>query len=389
MSMWLLGKVLTRLVRKGTLTVTDHRGTIHRFGEADPAFPDIAIRLTDGRVPLDLVKSPELGAAETFMDGRMVIDRDDILGFITLIQQNNPWERDRHIDPPGGLRHRIGRLTKPLIPTNLPGRSRQNVAHHYDLDGRLYELFLDADRQYSCAYYARPDMTLEEAQEAKKAHIAAKLALAPGQHVLEIGCGWGGMALYLHRHFGVEVTGITLSTEQLAYARERAAEAGVSDKVHFELIDYRAVTGRFDRIVSIGMFEHVGQAHFAEFFRTCHNLLTPDGVMLLHTIGRSDGPNVTDAFTRKYIFPGGYIPAMSEVLAAIEPHNLMVTDIEILRLHYARTLREWYARTVANRTAIEALYDARFFRMWTFYLAGAICAFEYRALVNFQLQIVR
>ena len=280
-------------------------------------------------------------------------------------------------------------MTRRLQQMNLPGRSRRNVAHHYDLDAGLYALFLDEDRQYSCAYFPRDDMTLDEAQLAKKQHIAAKLALAPGQRVLDIGCGWGGMALYLHREFGVEVLGITLSTEQIAIARQRADAAGVADKVRFELIDYRAVEGAFDRIVSVGMFEHVGQPYYREFFRRCRNLLTPDGVMLLHTIGRADGPNVTDAFTRKYIFPGGYIPALSEIMTAIEPNNLMVTDVEVLRLHYAKTLRHWYARTIAHRAEIEALYDARFYRMWIFYLAGAMSGFENRGLGNFQIQLVR
>jgi cyclopropane-fatty-acyl-phospholipid synthase len=387
--MWLLGKALSRLVERGTLTVTDHEGGVHRFGTTDPAFPDVAIRFTDRRTAFNILRSPDLGAAEAFMNGRLVFDRGDILDLISLAQKNHPWESDRPLQPPGTFRPLWQKFVRHIQQINLPGRSRRNVAHHYDLDGGLYELFLDADRQYSCAYFESDDATLEEAQEAKKAHIAAKLALSPGQRVLDIGCGWGGMALYLNRHFGVEVTGITLSTEQLAVARQRAEEAGVADKVRFELIDYRKLTGQFDRIVSVGMFEHVGAPHFQEYFRCCRNLLAPDGVMLIHTIGRTDGPNVTDAFTRKYIFPGGYIPALSETMAAAETNGLMVSDVEILRLHYARTLRHWYARTVANQAAIDALYDARFYRMWTFYLAGAISGFEYRALVNFQLQFVR
>ncbi|MFT3965182.1 MAG: cyclopropane-fatty-acyl-phospholipid synthase family protein [Sphingobium sp.] len=387
--MVLLSKALERLVKKGNLTVTDHKGKQWRFGVTDPGYPDVAIRFTDARAPFDVVRDPALGAAETFMDGRLVIEKGDILDLVTLVQKNNSWESNRHLEAPSGWKYALNMVLRRFRQMNLPGRSRRNVAHHYDLNGGLYELFLDADRQYSCAYYGHEDTTLEEAQEAKKKHIAAKLALSPGQKVLDIGCGWGGMALYLNRHYGVDVTGITLSTEQLAVARKRAEEAGVADKVRFELIDYRKMEGQFDRIVSVGMFEHVGVPYFREFFRTCHNLLKPDGVMLLHTIGRVDGPNVTDAFTRKYIFPGGYIPALSETMAAAEPNRLMVTDVEILRLHYARTLRHWYERTVANREKIEALYDARFFRMWTYYLAGAMTAFEYSALVNFQIQFVR
>ncbi len=389
MSMWLLSKALSRLVVRGTLTVTDHKGAVHVFGTPDPAFRDVAIRFLDAGVARAILLAPDLGAAESFMDGRLVFDKGDILELICLAQSNHPSEKEGPLKAPSRSRLLRQKIVRHIQGMNLPGRSRRNVAHHYDLDGGLYALFLDADRQYSCAYYGHEDVTLEEAQEAKKAHIAAKLNLKAGQRVLDIGCGWGGMALYLNRHYGVEVTGVTLSTEQLGVARQRAQEAGVADKVKFELIDYRALTGQFDRIVSVGMFEHVGAPHFAEYFRQCRNLLAPDGVMLIHTIGRTDGPNVTDAFTRKYIFPGGYIPALSETMAAAELNGLMVSDVEILRLHYARTLRDWYARTVANREAIEALYDARFFRMWTFYLAGAISGFEYRALVNFQLQFIR
>jgi cyclopropane-fatty-acyl-phospholipid synthase len=389
MSMWLLDKVLARLVKRGTLTVTDHRGEVFRYGAPDPEFPNVVMRLADGNVGRDMVRSQDLGVAEAFMDGRLIIENDDILGFITLVQSNHPWEGKSAIDRPSRFQRARRKVIRHLQQMNLPGRSRRNVAHHYDLDGGLYELFLDADRQYSCAYFEHDDVTLEEAQLAKKKHIADKLLLTPGQTVLDIGCGWGGMALYLHQNYGVEVLGITLSTEQLAVARQRAADAGVADKVRFELIDYRALTGTFDRIVSVGMFEHVGVPYYQEFFRICRNLLAPDGVMLLHTIGRSDGPNVTDAFTRKYIFPGGYIPGLSEIVRGSEPNNLMITDVETLRLHYAKTLRHWYARTMANRGKIEALYDARFFRMWIFYLAGAASGFENRGLVNYQIQFAR
>ena len=268
-------------------------------------------------------------------------------------------------------------------------RSKRNVAHHYDLSDRLYDLFLDADRQYSCAYYTDPANTLEQAQADKKAHIAAKLALAPGMTVLDIGCGWGGMALYLHQHTGAEVLGVTLSEEQLKVARARAAAAGVADKVKFELIDYRHVKGKFDRIVSVGMFEHVGPAHYTTFFRQCRDLLSDDGVMLLHTIGRMGGPGVTDAWTTKYIFPGGYNPALSEIISANEGLRFMVTDVEVLRLHYGYTLDAWYDRTVAARDQIVALYDERFFRMWQFYLAGAGAAFQFGGMVNYQVQLAK
>jgi len=263
------------------------------------------------------------------------------------------------------------------------------VAHHYDLSDRLYDLFLDADRQYSCAYFSDPANSLEQAQADKKAHIAAKLAIEPGMRVLDIGCGWGGMALYLHAKTGADVTGITLSEEQLKVARRRAAEAGVSDHVRFELIDYRDVAGRFDRIVSVGMFEHVGPPNYRTFFARCRELMTSQGVMLIHTIGRLGKPGVTDRFTSKYIFPGGYIPALSEIARGYEGMRYFLTDVEVLRLHYGLTLQHWYDRTVAAREAIVDLYDARFYRMWTFYLAGACLSFRYGGMANYQLQFSR
>ncbi|MET0365288.1 MAG: cyclopropane-fatty-acyl-phospholipid synthase family protein, partial [Sphingobium sp.] len=266
--MVLLSKALERLVKKGNLTVTDHKGRHYNFGTPAPEYPDVAIRFTDGTPPLAIVRDPALGAAETFMDGRLVMEKGDILDLVSLVQMNNRWENNRHLEVPSGWKYAWQMLMRRFRQINLPGTSRRNVAHHYDLDGGLYDLFLDADRQYSCAYYGHADTTLEEAQEAKKKHIAAKLALSRGQKVLDIGCGWGGMALYLNRHHGVDVTGITLSTEQLAVARRRAEEAGVADQVRFELIDYRKMQGQYDRIVSVGMFEHVGVPHFREFFRT-------------------------------------------------------------------------------------------------------------------------
>jgi cyclopropane-fatty-acyl-phospholipid synthase len=302
---------------------------------------------------------------------------------------NNRWEdATAALDPKplarlaNNIAHRIGRY-------NMARRAKRNVAHHYDLSRRLYDLFLDADRQYSCAYYTDPANGLEQAQLDKKAHIAAKLAIEPGMRVLDIGCGWGGMALYLHQKTGAEVLGITLSEEQLKVARERAAQLGVDRKVRFELIDYRKVEGQFDRIVSVGMFEHVGTPQYRTFFRKVRELLTPEGVMLLHTIGRAGGPGVTDAFTLKYIFPGGYIPALSEIVRGYEGLRMFPTDIEVLRLHYAYTLKAWYDRTVAARDEIVALYDERFFRMWTFYLAGSYVAFVNGGLVNYQLQLSR
>lgn len=387
--MSLLDVFLRRVILNGTLTLVDHKGRIQSFGTPSPGYPDITMRLNDAGAAGAIVRSPELGAGEGYMNGRYSIDNDDIMGLVELVQANTRWESGRPLARPRFVKRSAASLVGHLDRINQRARAKANVAHHYDLSGRLYELFLDKDRQYSCAYFTDPSNSLEQAQDDKKAHIAAKLDLKPGQRVLDIGCGWGGMALYLHAKTGVDVLGITLSEEQIKVARQRAEEAGVADHVKFELIDYRDVEGHFDRIVSVGMFEHVGTPHYSEFFRHCHNLLTEDGVMLLHTIGRLNGPGVTDAWTRKYIFPGGYCPSLSEITAASEPNKLMVSDVEVLRLHYALTLRQWYARVEANKEEIVRLYDERFYRMWKFYLAGSATAFEHGNMVVYQLQYLR
>jgi cyclopropane-fatty-acyl-phospholipid synthase len=280
-------------------------------------------------------------------------------------------------------------LARRLIQGNGRTRARQNVAHHYDLSGALYDLFLDADRQYSCAFFERPGDTLEMAQQNKKRRIAAKLSLRRGMRVLDIGSGWGGMGIYLAEAHGAEVRGITLSAEQLRVARSRAAGAGLASRVHFSLEDYRETQGPFDRIVSVGMFEHVGIGHYDAYFRKIAALLADDGVALVHSIGRSDGPGVTNPWIGKYIFPGGYAPALSEVLPAVERAGLIVTDIEILRLHYAQTLQEWRRRFLEHRDAACALYDERFCRMWEFYLAASEMAFRWQGNIVFQLQLAR
>ncbi len=386
--MWLLGKLLTRVIRQGELTVIGANGKAHRFGEPHPDHRSVTIRLTDSHVARDIARNPRLGAGEAYMDGRLVVEQGDLLEFIDLVTWNGRWERG------GESRNAIdrgwsGKLMTILGVINWQRRAKRNVAHHYDLNDRLYDLFLDSDRQYSCAYFADADNSLEQAQTDKKAHIAAKLDLRPGHKVLDIGCGWGGMALYIHAKTGASVHGITLSEEQLKVARQRAADAGVADQVTFSLTDYRDVEGRFDRIVSVGMFEHVGPPQYRTFFRKCRSLLTDDGVMLLHTIGRMGRPGATDPWTTKYIFPGGYNPALSQIVTATHGTKLIISDIETLRLHYALTLEHWYHRTVAARDAIVALYDERFFRMWTFYLAGACCAFRHGGLVNYQIQLIR
>jgi len=389
MSMFLLDTALKRLIHHGTLTLTEAGGRQRIYGTPTPGWPDLGLVLHDKGVPGKIARNPSLGFAEAYMDCRLDVTGGDIMDFVSFVRRNNPWDSGRDLDNPGlfgKLRLAvIGRLNR----INARAASLRNVAHHYDIDDRLYDLFLDANRQYSCAYWADGITSLEDAQIAKMNHIAAKLALRPGQSVLDIGCGWGGLAIHLHKVSGARVHGISLSKEQIGYAKAWAEREGVADAVTFSLTDFRDVTGKYDRIVSVGMFEHVGTRNFPAFFRQVHNRLEPHGVMLLHTIGRAAPPSVTDDFTRKYIFPGGYIPSLSETVAAIEPCKLMLADCEVLRRHYAPTLRAWFDRCVANHERIVELFDEKFYRMWLFYLAGAATGFEHASLVNFQLQLVR
>jgi len=384
--LFLFDRLFRQLVRKGVLTVVDADGRKRTYGAPSSDIAPVTIRFTDHATPRRIARNPAKGMGEAYMDGRLVVAEGDIRDFADLIGHNLQWDTD---DSARTRMWRPERLLAALDTWNWERRSKRNVAHHYDLSATLYDLFLDADRQYSCAYFDDPFVPLDRAQEDKKAHIAAKLLLRPGQRVLDIGCGWGGMALYLNRVADVDVLGITLSEEQLKIARERAAAAGVSDRVTFELCDYRQVEGRFDRIVSVGMFEHVGPPHYRAFFDKCRSLLNDDGVMLLHTIGRADGPGATDAWLAKYIFPGGYVPALSQIMPAIERSRLWLTDLEALRLHYAYTTSLWYDRVTAAREQIVALYDARFFLMWQFYLAGAVSAFRHDGHLVFQLQLTR
>lgn len=393
MSKPLLDRFLSRAVTRGRLGIVFADGSVSTYGTPAEGFPEIVLRFTDDRVGRDIVLDPRLGAAEAFIDGRLLIEDGDVMGLVTLLRANNPWDKGGEIGPPSTIKRLINTASFAAEQINNRVGSRKNVAHHYDIGNDLYALMLDAEHwQYSCAYWPEGVTTLAGAQEAKLKHIARKLHLAPGQEVLDIGCGWGGMAIHLARHHDARVTGITLSEEQAALARDRVRAAGVADKVTILLEDYRdtAASGRrFDRIVSVGMFEHVGRAQFDTFFASCARMLADDGVMLLHTIGRLGGPGVTDAFTRKYIFPGGYIPALSETLAASEKVRLIATDVETLRLHYAKTIRQWYANCITHRDAIVAMYDERFFRMWTFYLAGAATVFENGGMGNYQIQYVR
>ncbi|WEK43844.1 MAG: cyclopropane-fatty-acyl-phospholipid synthase [Candidatus Sphingomonas colombiensis] len=387
--MSLIDLFLSRSVKRGRLTLLRPGAKPASFGTAEPGYPDATIRFADKRVALAIARNPALGAGECYMHGRLIVEQGDIRDLVELLTSNDKWEAGQNNLDPSWITRAVGAVKYRFDRINMERRSKKNVAHHYDLSGRLYDLFLDRDKQYSCAYFTDPANSLEQAQLDKLAHIAAKLALKPGMRVLDIGCGWGGMALYLNRHFGVEVLGVTLSEEQLKVARERAEAAGVADKVKFELIDYRRVTGTFDRIVSVGMFEHVGPPQYRTFFKKCRDLLSDDGVMLMHTIGRMGNPGVTDDWTVKYIFPGGYNPALSEIVRAYEGLRMFPTDVEVLRLHYSWTLDHWYDRTVAAKDEIVALYDEAFYRMWTFYLAGAAAAFRHGGLCNYQVQLTK
>jgi cyclopropane-fatty-acyl-phospholipid synthase len=387
----ILDRLLKRMIQSGALRVVWPNGETSVYGpDAEHEGSEICtIKLTDAQVVRSIVLNPALAVGEAYMAETLVPQNCSIYQVLDVLLTNL---RTAGMGALPTLKGRIvaGTMVRRLRQLNSAVRARRNVAHHYDLNGRLYSLFLDRDRQYSCAYFPRGDETLEEAQLAKKHHIAAKLKLdRPDLTVLDIGCGWGGMALTLARDYGARVTGITLSTEQLAEARARAEAEGLSDRVTFELLDYRAVRGSFDRIVSVGMFEHVGINHYSTFFKVVKQVLKPDGVVLLHTIGRSDGPGTTNPWISKYIFPGGYSPALSEIMTPIERSGLIVTDVEVLRLHYAETLRHWRRRFAANRDAIATLYDERFCRMFEFYLAGSELAFRHQDHVNFQVQIAR
>jgi cyclopropane-fatty-acyl-phospholipid synthase len=375
---------LSTLIRLGHLEVETFDGVVQVFG--DRTGPKLAVKLTDRAAERELIFDPTLAMGELYMDSRLLVTKGDLYEVLALGARN--------VAEFGGPRWlklledaRIA--TRRFRQRNDRVRARQNIAHHYDLNVKLYDLFLDPDRQYSCAYYEHPGATLEEAQLAKKRHIAAKLLVDDDHSVLDIGCGFGGMGLYLAGTAGARAMGVTLSKEQHAVAVKRAVDCGLADRVDFQLQDYRDVNERFDRIVSVGMFEHVGIGGFDEYFQNVRRLLKDDGVMVLHAIGRSGKPNATNPWISKYIFPGGYIPALSEVFASIERAGLYVTDTEILRLHYAETLKAWRERFMANRDQARALYDERFCRMWEFYLAGSETSFRVDANMVFQIQLAK
>ena len=380
-SMLLLRGMLQRIIRKGALTIIGPSGRSYIVGEGAPS---VTIRVLDTSSIPQILLNPDLGFGEAYMDGALTFEGGDIYDFLDLCFINLGWSSGTGLMQ---VRAALRRCFRRISQHNPIPVASANVAHHYDLSDTLYDLFLDADRQYSCAYFISPDDTLEVAQEQKKRHLAAKLLLHPGQRILEIGSGWGGLAIYLAQVGGADVTGLTLSTGQCAYARRCAQEACIDEQVRFELKDYRQQDGRYDRIVSVGMFEHVGVGHYREYFEKLRNLLEDDGVALIHTIGRADGGGASNAWINKYIFPGGYVPALSEILPAIERAGLYVTDIEVLRLHYAETLKAWRLRFNANRERVAEIYDNRFCRMWEFYLAGCEAAFRHGGLINFQLQL--
>ncbi|MCA8932317.1 MAG: class I SAM-dependent methyltransferase [Rhodospirillaceae bacterium] len=378
-------KLLGKVFLQGTLDVRYGDGSREIYGDGQA--PRVAIAIRDAKTERWMSLNPSLRVAEAYMDGRLLVEEGSIRDFMDLVGRNFAnLESQRWMRATAGLL-RQGRRLKQFNPM---GRARKNVAHHYDLSSRLYDLFLDADRQYSCAYYPRPDTTLEDAQAAKKRHIAAKLLLnRPELKVLDIGSGWGGLGLYLAQSSQCQVTGVTLSEEQHKLSQERVAAAGLSRRVEFKLEDYRQQTERFDRIVSVGMFEHVGKKNYGEFFSRTYDLLEDDGVFLLHSIGRFGRPAPINPFMRKYIFPGADVPSLSEVMAAVERVGWQVTDIEILRLHYAMTLEDWYERFQANRAAVAELYDERFCRMWEMYLAGCEMGFRHQDLMVFQMQLAK
>jgi cyclopropane-fatty-acyl-phospholipid synthase len=378
----LLRYFFKQFIRRGAMTFTTASGA--KFDCGDGTGEPVSVRFLTTDAERRVLLDPELVLGEVYMEGTFVVEKGTIADVLAILL-DQPEMLPRWAKLQWWLRY----LVRHAQQFNPRSRSKDNVARHYDLDGRLYSLFLDADKQYSCAYFETPETTLDDAQLAKKRHLAAKLLIRPGDRVLDIGSGWGGLGLYLAEMTGATVTGVTLSTEQLQVSNARADEKNLTRSAKFLLEDYRDIPGPFDRIVSVGMFEHVGVDFYETYFRRCAELLTEDGVMVLHSIGRSHGPDVTNPWIAKYIFPGGYIPSLSEVIPAIERAGLLVCDIEILRLHYAETLKAWRERFMARREEAVRLYDERFARMWEFYLASSEMSFRKQNLMNFQIQLTK
>jgi cyclopropane-fatty-acyl-phospholipid synthase len=390
--MWLLDKFLKRAIKHGRLTVTDYNGKVYEYGPGDGE--EIHVRLTERKASRHIAKYPQVGAGEAYMWGWLLVEEpNDIRDMVLFVTQNTKHIGEESLQPKSKIHKAADKLIAKVDGINLPGKARRNAEHTYNLTRRLYELFLDEDRQYTMGYYRDPANSLEKAQLDKKAHIAAKLNITPetgpGMKVLDIGCGWGGLALYLHKHYGCEVLGVALAPDQIQFCKERAEAEGVADKVKFALMDYRHVEGQFDRITSVGLLEHVGKPHYPKFYEHTAKLLKPGGVMFSHCCGRAGPPGFTDAWTRRYIFPGGYIPALSELVSQSEKFGWQVMDVEAMRFHYSHTLEEWYNRTVMHKDEIVDLYDETFFRMWQFYLVGAEQSFRHGEMVNWQLVYVK
>ena len=376
---------LNYLVKSGDLTVIDADGKTHRYGVAGQK-PKSVVKLHDATLHKRLFFYPELYLGEAYMDGTLTLEEGSLEDFLTILATNFAASKPTIFEK---IAEKLSPVTQRILQYNPVGIAQKNVAPHYNISDEIYDLMLDKDRHYSCAYFTDPNNSLEQAQQDKLRHIAAKLQLKPGMRVLDIGSGWGGMAMFLAREYNVDVTGVTLSSEQAGKAIQRVKEAGLENKVRFLLKDYRELDGTFDRIVSVGMMEHVGVGHYRELFLKVKALLNPDGVALFHCIGRLDGPGNTNPWLRKYIFPGGYAPALSEVTKVVEKTDLLMTDIEILRLHYAYTLAEWLKRFRANRDAVIKLYDDRFFRMFEFYLISCEMDFRYLSTMVFQIQLTK
>lgn len=399
--MWLLDKFLGKAISVGRLVVHDHDGKVYEYGPGAETMDKgpMHIRLTNPKASAHIARYPQVGAGEAFMWGWLEVDEPyDIRDMVLFVTMNAKGRKSASLKPKGPLRKFAQKTLARIDSVNLKGKARKNAEHTYNLTRRLYELFLDEDRQYTMAYYRDADPTktsLEQAQVDKKAHMAAKMYMQKARdmdrpmRVLDIGCGWGGFALYLNKHYGCEVLGVALAPDQIAFCKERAKALGVDDKVKFKLMDYRDVEGTFDRISSVGLLEHVGTPHYPQFFEHTHKLLADDGVMFSHCCGRANGPGFTDAWTRKYIFPGGYIPALSELVTQSEKFGFQIMDVEAMRFHYSYTLEEWYKRTVMHREEIVEMYDEQFYKMWLFYLAGAEQSFRHGNLVNWQIQYVK
>ncbi len=380
----MLFNVLKKLKIDGTLEITDYNNNIHTFGNSNPV---VSIKLTNKSIERKLFLNPSLHIGEAYMNEELIIEKGTIEDFINLV--TNCYDDFILNNKIYQFYEYLSSIFMPFQQLNRLVNSKKNVAHHYDIDENLYKLFLDKDMQYSCAYFHNENISLDQAQKDKKDHIIKKLNIKNDMEVLDIGCGWGGMAIEIAKSTGAKVKGITLSENQFKTASERAQKEGLGDKVSFALQDYRNETSKYDRIVSVGMFEHVGVKYFKTYLSKANDILKDNGVFLLHTIGQRGKPTATSPWIRKYIFPGGYIPSLSEIMNETQKLNINVTDIEVLRLHYAHTLTRWYQNVLENKDTIIKMFDKRFFRMWEFYLLASKYSFKNMGNVVFQIQMAK